>query len=76
MKFTSLRDYLQKTGSTQRQLAHDAGMSEQQLSNLLTGSRGCSIRMAIRLSSVTGVPVENLVRWKKIRPQRTQKAVA
>lgn len=74
--YTSLQDWLERTGTTQTRLAELVQMPKSQLSQLLTGSRRCSVMKALALSKVTGVPVENLTAWPKIPFKRTYLAVS
>ena len=64
-KYSSLHEWLDRSGKTQKWLAQQAGMTEPHVSMLLRGSRRCSVDKAIRLSKLTGVPVENLVEWPR-----------
>ena len=68
--YRSLHDWLDRTGTPQYVLARMAGMSEPALSMLLRGSRRCSLVRALRLAEVTGVSVENLVRWPQFQEER------
>jgi transcriptional regulator with XRE-family HTH domain len=61
--YETLQEWMEATGSTRRRLSELSGIDETHLSKLLTRSRRCSYEKAARLSEVTGVPVENLVRW-------------
>jgi transcriptional regulator with XRE-family HTH domain len=61
--YTSLQDWMERTGTTRRLLAKRAGIDESHLSKILSGSRRCSLEKALRLHEVTTVPVDNLVRW-------------
>ena len=74
--YTSLQDWMERTGTTQTKLAALAGIKPPTLSMLLKGSRRCSIRVAMQLSAVTGVPVEKLVQWPKVQTVRSYVAVA
>jgi transcriptional regulator with XRE-family HTH domain len=67
--YDSLQDWLERTGTPQLTLAKLANISPAYLSRILSRSRRCSITFALRLSEVTGVPVEKLVEWSKYRPQ-------
>jgi plasmid maintenance system antidote protein VapI len=66
--YRSLHEWLDRTGTPQYVLARRAQILESSLSMLLRGSRRCSLRVALRLHEVTGVPVENLVKWPKFQP--------
>lgn len=74
--YTSLQDWMERTGVSQSELARRAKMPQSQLSQLLTGSRRCSIMRALTLAKVTGVPVEKLVEWPKVAVKRSFKEVA
>lgn len=74
--YTSLQDWMERTGTTQAELARRAQIPPSQLSQLLKGSRRCSLLKALALSKVTGVPVEKLVAWPKLRVKRSFMEVA
>lgn len=67
--YSSLQDWMERTGTNQKQLARLARLSEPHLSRILTRSRRCSLDVALRLQHITGVPVENLVVWSGVRPR-------
>lgn len=71
--YESLQDWMERTGTNTTQLAKLAGIGRSHLSYILTRSRRCSIVKAIRLSRVTGVPVEKLIEWKKVKYPSTSK---
>jgi antitoxin component HigA of HigAB toxin-antitoxin module len=66
--YTSLQDWLERTGTPVQTLAKLAGMDRTHLSRVLSHSRRCSLDAALRLHRVTGVPVEKLVEWKASEP--------
>lgn len=74
--YTSLQDWMERTGTTQAELARRVQMPQSQLSQLLKGSRRCSLFKALALSKVTGVPVEKLVEWPKVAVKRSFLEVA
>ena len=74
--YASLQDWLERTGTNQAALAKLVGIKSPHMSMLLKGSRRCSIVLALKLSHVTGVPVENLVEWPKLPIVRTSVRVA
>lgn len=74
--YSSLQDWMERTGTTQAELARRAAMPQSQLSQLLKGSRRCSLMKALVLSRITGVPVEKLVEWPKLRMKRSFLEVA
>ena len=75
-QYKSLQDWMERTGTTQVELARRVRMPESQLSQLLKGSRRCSLMRALALSKVTGVPVEKLVEWPKVAVKRSFLEVA
>lgn len=74
--YRSLQDWMERTGVNQAELARRAKMPASQLSQLLSGSRRCSLGRALTLSAITGVPVEKLVEWPKVAVKRSFKEVA
>lgn len=71
-KFTSLQDYMERTGSTARDLlaqifkATGVRISESMFSYMLRGSRRISNWNALAISAVTGIPIEVLTKWPKV----------
>jgi len=61
--YATLQAWMEATGTTTKELAGLAGIEYTHMSRLLTHSRRCSLEKAWRLHQVTGVPMENLVRW-------------
>ena len=61
--YRSLQDWMERTRTNQTKLAELSGMTQSHLSYILTGARRCSIQNALKLSAITGVPVEKLVEW-------------
>lgn len=74
--FSSLQDWMERTGTTQSKLASLVGIKPPHMSMLLKGSRRCSIQVALKLHAVTGVPVEKLVEWPKVPVVRSYLSVA
>ena len=74
--YTSLQDWMERTGTNQTELARRAGMTKAHLSMVLKGSRRCSLTKALVLSKVTGVAVEKLTEWPKVPVTRTFLSVA
>jgi hypothetical protein len=70
---------MERTGTNGRQLLallREHGyksMSEGHLSNVLKGSRRCSLRHAIALHELTGVPIRAIAKWD-VRDRQTSKA--
>lgn len=75
-EYASLHDWLDRTGTPQYVLARMCEISEPALSMLLRGSRRCSLVKALRLSEVTGVPVEKLVEWPKVHETVKSRKIA
>jgi transcriptional regulator with XRE-family HTH domain len=59
-RYTSLADYMARTGVTQEQLAERVGYSQPSISLALKG-RG-SFKLLKRISEATGVPLESFDR--------------
>lgn len=57
----TLQEYLDLTGVTQTELAAILGVSPSTISNYAAGKRVPRLAMAVRLSRLTGVPVECLL---------------
>jgi len=74
--YASLQDWLERTGTNQSALAKLVGIKPPHMSMILKGSRRCSLMLALKLSHVTGVPVENLTEWPKLPIVRTSVRVA
>jgi len=61
MQTTSLADYKDKRGLSGRGLARELGISDAYLSQVLSGQRSFSKKLAQRISVLTGIPVLNLL---------------
>lgn len=61
VKFTSLAEYLDKTGMTQVALAAKLQISQAHLSLILSGQRSPSIELAALIEDETGVPMRSFV---------------
>ena len=61
MQTVSLADYKDKKGLSGRDLARELGISEAYLSQVLSGQRSLSKKLAQRISALTGIPVLNLL---------------
>lgn len=84
--YTSLQDWMERTGTNGRQLlallreggyVHPATgnpISAGHLSNILKGSRRCSLRIALALHEVTGVPIRAIVGEDSLRYYRSSLA--
>ena len=60
------------------ELMRDCGepISKGHMSDVLSGSRRCSLRKALILSQITGVSVEAIAQWPKRRKYRIVRSVA
>ena len=72
---------MERTGTNGRQLLallRERGetISEGHLSNILKGSRRCSLGKAIVLHEITGVPIQAIARWPHGRDSRTSQSAA
>lgn len=72
---------MERTGTNGRQLLallRERGepMSEGHLSNILKGSRRCSLRKAITLHEITGVSIQAIAQWPPVRHGRTSQSAA
>ena len=61
--YPTVRAWMEATGTNQRALARRLDVSEPHLSNVLSKSRRCSLRLALKIMTVTNVPLEGLVEW-------------
>jgi antitoxin component HigA of HigAB toxin-antitoxin module len=68
--YTSIQDWMERTGTSQVELSRMSGIRPYDLSRILSRSRRCSLARALVLHYVTGVPVEKLVEWKGVPPRK------
>lgn len=59
--FPELRAWMERTNTTQGDLARILGIKEPQMSRMLSGQRGMSPDYSVKLASLTGIPVEKLL---------------
>jgi transcriptional regulator with XRE-family HTH domain len=64
-QYGSLEEWLLRTNTPRHILAEMAGISPQALSGFLRLNQRVSVMRAMRLSKITGIPVESLVEWDK-----------
>lgn len=80
--FESLNEWMEARGVNGRQLLEllrersGRVLSEGHLSNILKGSRRCSLTLAIDLNEITGVPIKAIARWPRVRNSQTSKSAA
>jgi hypothetical protein len=77
----SLNEWMERTGTSGDrliQMLRDEGysLSRGHLSNILKGSRRCSLRTAIALHDITGVSIKAIAMWPKDRESRTSQSAA
>ena len=60
-KSQTLREYLKRSGRTEKQLARVLGVSQPYVNMLKNGHRRPKPEMAERIEAVTGVPILNLL---------------
>lgn len=61
MRITNLNEYKAKKGLKACELAQQLGISESYLSEVLSGQRSISKKLALKISEKTGIPVLNLL---------------
>ena len=61
MQVTNLYEYKETKGLTGREMARQFGISESYLSEVLSGHRSLSKKLAVRISEKTGIPILNLL---------------
>ena len=63
--FLTIRDWMDATGTNQRELAKVLGISEAHVCNILRGRASPSAILALRMSRLTNVPIETLIEIEK-----------
>ena len=61
MVFANLNDYKNKKALSNREMAQQLGISESYLSEILSGQKTPSKRLAIKISKITNIPILNLL---------------
>jgi len=64
--FRTLRDYLDATGTSQKELAKVLGISEPHICNILRGRANASAILALRISRTCRVPIETLIESERV----------
>ena len=59
--YKNIRDYLEKTGKTESELAQLACISQAHVNMLKNGSRRPTPELAARLEAITGIPLRTLL---------------
>jgi transcriptional regulator with XRE-family HTH domain len=60
--FDSLLEYMHRKNMSRRELSKKLGITESYLSYYFSGKRKFGAQTALRISDITGIPVENLIR--------------
>jgi transcriptional regulator with XRE-family HTH domain len=61
MKYKDIRDYLERTGKTEKELADAIGVSQAFVNMLKRGEKMPSPKLAAKIESVTGIPFRALL---------------
>jgi transcriptional regulator with XRE-family HTH domain len=61
MRIANLAEFKEKKGLSGREMARQLDISESYLSEILSGQRSLSKKLAKRISEITGIPVLNLL---------------
>lgn len=77
----SLNEWMERTGTSGDKLvqmlrAEGYSLSRGHLSNILKGSRRCSLRTAIALHEITGVSIKAIAQWPRTRDDRSSQPAA
>lgn len=64
-KYRTLTEYLDKTGTTQAELAARVGVTQAAISKIASGVQPAGGGLALRLADETGVPIEALLNPSK-----------
>lgn len=82
-EYASIQEWMEKQGRNGRQLIRlvhdrypDVRLSEGHLSNILKGSRRCSLRLAVALHEITRVPITVLAKWPHVDEKQTSRSAA
>ncbi len=68
--YRTIRDYLEKTGKTESELAQLACISQAHVNMIKNGSRRPTPEVAARLEAITGVPLRTLLLKVQKKPGR------
>lgn len=80
--FQALAAWLKRTKTSRHELIatlkrrEGVAITEQHLSSMFRGCWGCSLRCALAISRVTGVPVEKLVLDQKVKSHKQSRDAA
>jgi len=65
-RYATVDAYLEATGTTQRELADQLGITQGALSMIKNGQRVPRPELALRIHSLTGVPLETLLTRQEV----------
>lgn len=61
--YPSVQAWMEATGTNNKRLAKQLGVTESHLSNVLRKSRRCSLALALKLSKTANVPIDAIAAW-------------
>jgi transcriptional regulator with XRE-family HTH domain len=61
MKYTSIREYLEQTGKTEKEFSAMIGISQGFVNLLKNGNRRPNPDLAAKIEEMTGIPLRNLL---------------
>jgi HTH-type transcriptional regulator / antitoxin HigA len=61
MKYQSIQEYLEKTGTTEKEFAEKIGVSQPFVSLLKNGTRRPNPELAEKIEAITGIPFRKLL---------------
>ena len=61
MSYSTIREYLQKTGKSERQFARMVGKAQSHINMIKNGSRRPSPELARKIETITGIPFRSLL---------------
>lgn len=59
--YRTLREYFERTGTQQQELAAQVGVSSAYINQILNGVRRPSLAVAVRLAGVARIPISSLL---------------
>jgi transcriptional regulator with XRE-family HTH domain len=74
MNYSTIREYLEKTGKSERQFARMLGISQSHLNMIKNGSRRPSPELARKIEKITGIPFRSLLVAEDDREYRVEHA--
>lgn len=74
--YPDLRTYFKERGHTQQKLARRLGISQPYMSNITNNIQQPPLDLALRISTLVGVPLESLLREPKVETAETAEILA